>query len=159
MIYNSKYKLYVSKEGLLFRVVDDKLVECKYTDCNGYLITHKGRVHRIVWETFNGEIPTGYHIHHIDHNRQNNKLSNLECVNGSEHIRNHKKGTKLSEITKLKISEHSKSGTVECKIKISLSKGGAFCKKYGITPNEFIKQHNLPYSRQTLIRKFNKGEF
>lgn len=44
-------------------------------------------VHRIIWETFNGKIPSGYEINHIDHNKSNNKLSNLELVSHSENLK------------------------------------------------------------------------
>lgn len=37
-------------------------------------------VHRIVWESFNGEIPKGYEIDHIDGNPHNNSLNNLQLT-------------------------------------------------------------------------------
>ncbi len=41
----------------------------------------KGKyVHRLVWETFNGKVPTGFEINHRDENKLNNSLSNLELV-------------------------------------------------------------------------------
>lgn len=43
------------------------------------------RVHRLIWLTFKGEIPYNKEINHIDCNRRNNKLSNLECVS---HVKN-----------------------------------------------------------------------
>lgn len=36
--------------------------------------------HRIVWVLFNGEIPEGYVINHIDNNSLNNKIENLELI-------------------------------------------------------------------------------
>lgn len=50
------------------------------------------RHHRIIWEVVNGTIPKGYDIHHKDHNRKNNSISNLELVESSKHKRNHFKG-------------------------------------------------------------------
>lgn len=43
-------------------------------------------VHRLVWEAFNGPIPEGYEINHLDENGLNNKLSNLVLVTHSENI-------------------------------------------------------------------------
>ena len=44
-------------------------------------VTNKSyRVHRIVWELFNGEIPKGMQIDHIDRDTLNNSLSNLRLV-------------------------------------------------------------------------------
>lgn len=45
------------------------------------------RLHRVVWEFYNGEIPFGYHIHHKDGNTSNNSIENLNCVSGSMHLR------------------------------------------------------------------------
>lgn len=42
------------------------------------------RVHRLIWETFNGPIPDGLTIDHIDSNKQNNCLSNLRLLTREE---------------------------------------------------------------------------
>ena len=47
------------------------------------------RLHTEVWQFFNGKIPKGYHIHHIDGNQQNNDISNLECIEASKHLSQH----------------------------------------------------------------------
>lgn len=44
------------------------------------------RLHRAVWSVAFGPIPKGCHIHHRDNDTSNNHLSNLECVDGSEHL-------------------------------------------------------------------------
>ena len=44
------------------------------------------RGHRLVWETFNGKIPTNLELDHIDGNKHNNKLSNLRLVTHSENM-------------------------------------------------------------------------
>ncbi|MFW6377516.1 MAG: HNH endonuclease signature motif containing protein [bacterium] len=53
----------------------------------------KGRnyLHREVWKHYNGEIPEGYHIHHVDGNPANNKIENLQLIEGSEHMSQHSK--------------------------------------------------------------------
>lgn len=56
----------------------------------GKYFQHKGkRLHREVWRYHNGEIPDGYHVHHIDGNRSNNDISNLSILLGGEHSRHH----------------------------------------------------------------------
>ena len=45
--------------------------------------------HRWVWINFNGDIPEGCHIHHIDHDPDNNNIENLECLTLSDHIKRH----------------------------------------------------------------------
>lgn len=46
-------------------------------------------VHRLVWETFMGEIPEGKEIDHIDGNPHNNSLSNLQIVTRRENLLKH----------------------------------------------------------------------
>lgn len=41
--------------------------------------------HHWVWEQHNGNVPKGMILHHIDGNRLNNKLDNLELMNPKEH--------------------------------------------------------------------------
>lgn len=40
--------------------------------------------HRVIWALFNGDIPKGLVINHIDNNSLNNKISNLEVVTTKE---------------------------------------------------------------------------
>lgn len=49
---------------------------------------HK-RLHTYIYEKYNGEIPKGMQIHHIDHNKDNNDISNLQMVSRKEHDRIH----------------------------------------------------------------------
>ena len=43
------------------------------------------RLHRAIWVFHNGPIPKGYHVHHKDHNTENNDISNLEVLSPSVH--------------------------------------------------------------------------
>lgn len=45
--------------------------------------------HNIVWEEHNGKIPDGMQVHHIDHNKLNNDISNLKLVDSLTHKRIH----------------------------------------------------------------------
>lgn len=52
-----------------------------------FKIEGKGKffsVHRLVWETFKGQIKPGYIIDHIDCNREHNYLTNLQEITSSE---------------------------------------------------------------------------
>lgn len=54
-----------------------------------YSLTSNKRtlMHRYVWEREKGKIPSGWDIHHIDENRANNVIGNLECLPKAEHTR------------------------------------------------------------------------
>lgn len=41
-------------------------------------------VHRLVWNAFNGNIPEGYEIDHINNNPEDNRLDNLQLLTRSE---------------------------------------------------------------------------
>ena len=97
MKYNEKYDRWVTKGGLVYRYDKkrDRLVQCKLTkNRKGYLTvgvkrTKKiMRVHRLVYETFVGEIPNGYEIDHINTVRDDNRLENLRCVTHFENNNN-----------------------------------------------------------------------
>ena len=52
------------------------------SDGEVYTVVHgtETRVCELVWEAWKGEIPEGSHVSHIDGNKQNNRLDNLELV-------------------------------------------------------------------------------
>lgn len=58
---------------------------------SGYIssVGRKVRLHRYVWEKYNGVIPKGYHIHHKDKNKFNNNIENLEMLSAREHEKLH----------------------------------------------------------------------
>jgi hypothetical protein len=47
--------------------------------------------HRIIWEMFNGAIPEGMQVDHINHDRADNKVENLRLVTRELNQRNQKK--------------------------------------------------------------------
>lgn len=56
--------------------------------------------HRVIWVWHNGAIPQGLEINHIDYNRGNNRIENLEIVTRSENLRHsadHMKGSNIGE--------------------------------------------------------------
>lgn len=57
-------------------------------------------VHRLVWITFNGDIPHGLEIGHIDGRKSNNALSNLELTTRSLNTRDPRRAEKMRESLK-----------------------------------------------------------
>lgn len=62
-----------------------------YYHC-GHRDYKKGAVillHRAIWASVNGPTPEGFVIHHIDHNKDNNDISNFEMLSKQEHDKQH----------------------------------------------------------------------
>ena len=68
--------------------------------CGSYFQHHGMRLHRMIWEYYNGPIPEGYHVHYIDKNRSNNEIENLALMTGAEHARLHMREEKRIEDSK-----------------------------------------------------------
>lgn len=49
-------------------------------------------LHRDIYEFYNGEIPEGYLVHHVDGNHFNNNIENLSLLTATEHALHHHKG-------------------------------------------------------------------
>jgi len=62
----------------------------KRTESGHYRGYHGKYIHQVVWEHFNGEIPKGYVIHHIDGDKSNNEISNLQIMTQHEHMELHR---------------------------------------------------------------------
>ena len=98
MKYNAKYDRWFSEEGLVYRYDEknDRLVLCSLLKTGngdkGYLsfksLNKLHSVHRVIWETFKGEIPEKMCIDHKDTDTYNNRLDNLKVVTYKENTHN-----------------------------------------------------------------------
>lgn len=76
-------------------IIDDN--HCKFNGLTYYKDERTGRyfsrmsLSRVVWTYFNGEIPEGYEIHHVDENKSNDDITNLQMMTKSEHWKIHGK--------------------------------------------------------------------
>lgn len=75
------------------------------------------RVHRLVYEAHRGSIPKGCVINHLDGNKLNNNIENLECVTNAENIRHafrelgrRRTGEKLNEKIVLEMRQRRADG-------------------------------------------------
>lgn len=88
---------------------DGRILSVKSGDAAGTFETHKKtgkpkathvtlnkktyKVHRVIWMMFNGPIPSGMVIDHLDGNPWNNKIENLECKTPKHNWQNKKAPT------------------------------------------------------------------
>lgn len=76
-----EYPKYVEYDGLRF---------CRDEKTGYYLnSTIRKRLHRYIWEKEVGAIPKGYHIHHINGNKSDNRIDNLSLMTATGHQRVH----------------------------------------------------------------------
>ena len=117
------------KNGRIYNKTKKRFLK-GYIDKNGYVITclkckdgtsNTFLWHRVIWYVFNGEIPNGYEINHINEDKTDNRLENLNLLTHKENVnwgtRNERaaksnsisqKGRKFSEEHKRKLSEAHK---------------------------------------------------
>lgn len=111
MLSNGKYieaiklKKYDSLTAIKKRFQNNYL----HTGCTGN--RNSKPEHIMVYESFYGEIPEGYQIHHKDFNNVNNDPNNLECLTINEHMKIH--GNNIFEKHRDRIASSRKGKTLE----------------------------------------------
>jgi hypothetical protein len=69
--------------------LSERIVGCGYAAVSLYGTPKKPKqvgIHRLVWETFKGPIPEGMEIDHINNNRLNNMISNLQLMSKRDNL-------------------------------------------------------------------------
>ena len=67
------------------QVYDGKTFTLRNTGYFSLTTGNRTLMHRYVWEKEVGKIPSGYDIHHIDGDKTNNDIKNLECLSKADH--------------------------------------------------------------------------
>ena len=113
-------------------------------------------IYRLVWKLFNEEVPKGYVVHHIDHNKLNDRLDNLMIMTMSQHKAHHNerhiawnRGKHHSEETRQKMSEAKKGKhcSEDTKRKMSEAQKGK---------QHFLNKHHSEEAKRK-IGEANKG--
>ena len=69
--------------------LSERIVGCGYAAVSLYGASKKPKqvgIHRLVWEAFKGPIPEGMEIDHINNNRLNNMISNLQLMSKRDNL-------------------------------------------------------------------------
>ena len=143
MKLSEKYDLYIDDDLIIYfwNKHKDKLMQrTRYKTNIGYQLVNtkigSKYVHRIIYETFNGEIPDGYEIDHINAVRDDNRLENLRIVTHKDNLNN--------PLTK-QLQRKVHKGKCNVKKKPHSEFGIKFKEHYGITryknPKLYNKEH------------------
>ena len=187
MKYNEKYQLYIDDDFIIYKWNRkyNRLTQCKprkrkdgYLDVRVQTKLNHALVHRVIWETFVGEIPEGYQLDHINTVRDDNRLENLRVVTKKEnmnnpitktHISDASKKAMQNEETRKKISDSFKKNHEAMESLRKRSKGNQyslnkfrsrayelFKEYYGIEPRDnwdlWLKVRNYYHSHKELLK-------
>lgn len=86
MFKRREYKLR-EKKKLPFKTFNGRKFTLRNTGYYGETSGKRESMHRVVWEFYNESIPKGYDIHHINHDKTDNRIENLEIYSKSEHAK------------------------------------------------------------------------
>ena len=86
----------LSRDGYVIHITN-RVPTKGFENNNGYMMQRVWKfdelkqktvyIHQLVWQTYIGEIQIGKEIDHIDNDRKNNKLDNLQLLNHSENCK------------------------------------------------------------------------
>lgn len=119
------------------------------------------RLHRVVWEFYNGNIPNGFDVHHIDHDKGNNIIENLELISKSEHSKRHGKELTTEQRQKLRTNLVNKA-MPKAKAWHSSPEGLAWHKEHYLEISKSIKEKEYVCEncKKTYYKKpFGKNRF
>lgn len=93
-------------------------------------------LHRLVYQSFKGSIPEGMQIDHLDSDKSNNALQNLEVVTQTENIRrSFAKGRNVASGSRQGRAAFTEDQVMNIKIRVrNGEKQNAIAKEFGVTP-------------------------
>lgn len=119
-----------------------------------YLSTHGQYIHRLVAETWINSIPEDMEVNHLDGNKFNNEVSNLEIVTSSENhlhswetgLRNAQQVSAEEQIRRIKIIEAEKHQREWLVLNISFETISTHKNQYEAAESIFVSRQTASYS-------------
>ena len=79
----------------------------QHTKRNGVTVDN----HRLLWEQANGPIPNGSVVHHVNHDKRDNRIENLALMTRQEHSAHHNQIHSLTKMCEVCGIEYTPSPT------------------------------------------------
>lgn len=141
---------YINKYGSLSKQLHKGKIVAQTDNGKGYKVVHlytnnkmtNEYVHRLVAEAFIGDIPEGYAVNHIDFNKENNTVNNLEIVTYSDNNKHSATAGRYTDKGGKAVKVYYKDGSiVEYKSVTAASRG------IGVHRDTLVKHinHGYPY--------------
>lgn len=127
-----------------------------YRGYAGISIKHdKVSVHRLIGQYMVGmELEKSIHIHHIDGNKMNNVISNLQAMRNSIHTKEH---NLIQYVSKEKLRENAKLGALSVKRNDVTDEQVKYLRNNGMTISQIAKELNCGYN--TVCRRLGMKDY
>lgn len=108
--------------SLNYHHTDKERILSPFKNSGGYLIVglykdekrKKYRIHRLVWEAFNGPIPKGMQINHLNEDKTDCSLTNLSLVTPKENINYGTRNGRVAKSLSKPVEQFTLSGIYLC---------------------------------------------
>ena len=85
---DAEHGLVFGKRGEPFKRTNSwGYIQIKFRDPGNWRVSHAALAHRVIWESAHGPLTSGLTINHINGDKKDNRLANLEAITQAENVR------------------------------------------------------------------------